>query len=355
MICIRCKHDSKYKERGGRKCPGCQGEFAFEPKDGDPLTDAAFQHALERVSGNGHVRFGLENLYYEVCRIKRPKQMPVLGCLITALIPVALAIVTKRDARLFFGLVGGIALVIWVLGLLFPSHTVGIDQPRFQKMWERWLAVQGKPEGLIEKRPRERKPRAVEPDLTDYSFDRAVICDRERTVDLLLANNFHFENNCAILSIGGYPQDVFETVRGMLRKNPRLHVFALHDASEFGCRIAHRLAHDRLWFKGQGTVVDVGMRPAQAQPLKGLWLKAMTPVADAEGISAEEAAWLGKYSLELAAIRPEQVLKRLYRAVNRKLEKEEERAESDSDVFEIDSESFSADAGDGTGAADGFG
>jgi hypothetical protein len=27
-----------------------------------------------------------------------------------------------------------------------------------------------------------------------------VICDRAQTVDVLLANNFHFENNCAVLS-----------------------------------------------------------------------------------------------------------------------------------------------------------
>ena len=34
---------------------------------------------------------------------------------------------------------------------------------------------------------------------------------------MLLANNFHFENNCAILSIEGYPPNVFETVRAMLK------------------------------------------------------------------------------------------------------------------------------------------
>ena len=65
-------------------------------------------------------------------------------------------------------------------------------------------------------------PPKLEPDVADYSFDRAVICDRARTVDLLLANNFHFENNCAVLSVEGYPQRVFETVRTMLKRNPQL-------------------------------------------------------------------------------------------------------------------------------------
>ena len=45
--------------------------------------------------------------------------------------------------------------------------------------------------------------RKLDSDIADYSFDRAVICDRARTVDLLVANNFHFENNCAVLAVDG--------------------------------------------------------------------------------------------------------------------------------------------------------
>ena len=38
--------------------------------------------------------------------------------------------------------------------------------------------------------------------------------------------------------------------------------------------------------------------------------------------AAEEAAWLSQHALELAAIRPEQVLKRLFRALNRKVDED---------------------------------
>src|SRR5207245_10189890 len=103
------------------------------------------------------------------------------------------------------------------------------------RVWARWREVHEAPEGVITRKAREEtRRRPAEPDLPDYSFDRAVICDRARTVDLLIANNFHFENNCAVLAIGGYPQGPFETVRAMLRKNPRLQVFALHDATTSG-------------------------------------------------------------------------------------------------------------------------
>ena len=59
MKCIRCGHDSKYKDRSGRKCPRCKGAFAFEPRAGDPLTDTAFQNAIDAVSAEGRIRWGV--------------------------------------------------------------------------------------------------------------------------------------------------------------------------------------------------------------------------------------------------------------------------------------------------------
>ena len=160
--------------------------------------------------------------------------------------------------------------------------------------------------------------RALEADIADYSFDRAVICDRARTADILLANNFHFENNCAVLAIDGYPETQFETVRAMLKRNPRLRVFALHDAKGKGCRLARTLANDPAWFAGQVDVVDVGLRPRHTRAFRGLLQPSVQPVTPGNGISSSDAAWLSAQTLELAAIRPEQVLKRMYKALNRK-------------------------------------
>jgi hypothetical protein len=65
-------------------------------------------------------------------------------------------------------------------------------------------------------------------------------------------------------------------------------------------------------------VIDVGLRPRHAAPFKGLLIPARGDfVAVGEGISPSEAAWLTSYALEVAAIRPEQVLKRLFTAMNR--------------------------------------
>jgi hypothetical protein len=73
MKCIRCQHDSKYKDRKDGACPKCRHRFAFEPKNGARLTDQAFQNAIDRVSGNGTLRWGAEHLYYEVARRLRPR------------------------------------------------------------------------------------------------------------------------------------------------------------------------------------------------------------------------------------------------------------------------------------------
>jgi hypothetical protein len=136
-------------------------------------------------------------------------------------------------------------------------------------------------------------------------------------VDLLLANNFHFENNCAVLAVGGYPRQAFETVRRMLRRNPRLEVFVLHDITPEGCRLAHRLANDPEWFKGMGLrIVDVGLRPVHASPFTKFFEQVSHEVPSGGGISPDEAQWLSRNRLELAVIRPEQVVKRLFRAMS---------------------------------------
>ena len=153
----------------------------------------------------------------------------------------------------------------------------------------------------------------VAPEIRNYSFDRAVICDRARTVDLLVANNFHFENNCAVLSVDGYPEGPFSTVKAMLKRNPKLQVFALHDATPDGCRLAHHVAYSPEWFGGLTRVIDLGLRPRHVKPFRGLWIPATDGIQQSEpGIDSSEAAWLSNHALELAAIRPEYVLKRLF-------------------------------------------
>ncbi|MET0647654.1 MAG: hypothetical protein ABW208_13640, partial [Pyrinomonadaceae bacterium] len=111
-----------------------------------------------------------------------------------------------------------------------------------------------------------RKPQAaqINPEVLKYSFDRVVVCDRPEIAQCLIANNFHFEHNCAVLSLDGYPHDIFETVMQMLRRNPDLSVYALHDASPAGVELSHILRTDPRWFADSGAnVYDLGLLPRQ--------------------------------------------------------------------------------------------
>jgi len=363
--CIYCGTDSKYKERSSGHCSQCHKRFAFEPKSGDPFTDAGFKSAIDAVSSDGKVRWGVEHLYYELrrrrMRTRLKKEHVFAGGLVLVVVmswlggPVAI-FSNPLAAMLFILTLGAVVGVGWLTVRPRAGRTLGPSQdPEFDRLWERWVAVHGRPQGLIVRKDKPQRLGAPEPDIADYSFDRAVICDRARTVDLLVANNFHFENNCAVLAIGGYPQGPFETIRTMLKRNPKLQVFALHDADVPGCRLAHQLATDDAWFKGQASVTDVGLRPKQAEPHRRLLLSVPTAAVPSDrGISDDEARWLSTYALELAVIRPEQVLKRLFRAINRK-EKAAGDSEGTSATGDSDTSSFSSDAGDSDGAADAFG
>jgi len=385
--CIYCDHDSKYKDRESGHCPICHKPFAFEPRKGAPITDVGFKRAIEAVSADGHVRWGVEHLYYDVCRRIARGRRPRPVTLIVFGVLTILVLGTVAKGVWPVAVVFGVAWII--LGIVFfrpRPRTLRLSRKDFDDMWARWQRVHpGPPKGLIVRQAAKPRTRPVEADVPLYSFDRAVICDRARTVDLLLANNFHFENNCAVLSIEGYPPGPFETVRTMLRRNLRLHVFALHDATPAGCRLAHRLATDPEWFAGQGRVIDVGLRPGQARSFRGVLLPAHgAAVPSGDGIDVSEAKWLSVYALELAAIRPEQVLKRLYRAVNKRATDSGDGSSgngggsSRSDArdaaiagmaahegafggagaqsgWDVDSDSFSGDAADADGDGDGSG
>lgn len=294
MKCVRCGEDSKKKDRSGRVCPKCAGRFAFEPTEGDPVTDGAFQHAIEAVSAKGTVRFHRRHVHYQLCRQLAP-----------------------GAASAFFG-----SLTDTLFGWLSPPKpkisVAPLSPESFETLWKLWVAAHGRPKGVVEEGTRAARPRSaeLEAELESYSFDRAVICDQPGLVDVLVANRFHFENNCAILSIDGHPADAFETVRKMLRKNPKLVVVAVHDASVPGCTLATRLATDPEWFAGQARVVDVGLRPEHAA-LFPRQAHAVTGVRGPPppGVSAKEWAWLQAGRLSAFAIRPEQLVKRLYKAI----------------------------------------
>jgi DNA-directed RNA polymerase subunit RPC12/RpoP len=258
MICIRCGGASQYQDRPDRRCPHCGGEVAFETKHGDPVSDEFFARTLERVSSDGSLHFCPRHVFYDLWR------------------------------------------------------SLGKAPARFDELWQRWCTVHGTPAGTVTPWPARWDADAREADIGDYSFERVIITDSAWMVDFLLANNFHFETSSAILSIDGYPTDRFASIRSMLHRNPRIIVIAVHDASHEGCQVAQRLVSEDGWFREHGHVVDIGLLPSHRRTYTDLATPRETP-APLLGTSAD-ARWLSKYTLDLAVVRPEKIMRRLFRA-----------------------------------------
>lgn len=359
MKCIKCHTDSKFSERSGGTCPQCKERFAFEPKSGDTFTDPAFASAIDRVSAQDAVRFTPANLYYELARTGRRSNGKKIALIVLAVVVGLIGFFASLSSASVGPLVVGLPLGggFLFLGLVSkPRATPALTQSAFASMLGKWKTAHGAPAKLVHRvAPASGKgsKKPLPKELATYSFDRAVICDRPETVDLLLANNFHFENNCAILSVTRYPEAVFEPVLEMLRRNPKIEVYALHDASAEGHELARTLATSPEWFRGIGRVTDVGLLVKHAAKMRGLWTELPQPrTATFRDLTVAENAWLSSYALELAAIRPEQVIKRLFRAMT---QPGVQVTTEDGGMFFVGGSFGGSDAGTSDGGGDSFG
>lgn len=166
-----------------------------------------------------------------------------------------------------------------------------------------------------------------DPNVTNYSFDRLVVCQSDEIAQMLIANNFHFENNCAILSISGYPQRIFDTTMQMLRRNPELRVFAFHDCSSEGIKLAQELRTNPRWFPDETIViVDIGLSPRQILAAKrDMFIQSSKNSAQAsqllaislrENLSKVELEWLDNGNfVELESFTPQQLIQVLNRSI----------------------------------------
>ena len=226
---------------------------------------------------------------------------------------------------------GYIAVIF--LGLLF--YWLGTSQKNRQQItgelflvnaaqsdgWlQRWQTANGTVEKLLPAPRQDALSVSIDPEVSAYSFDRAIICDSDEIAQFLIANNIHFENNCAILSISGYPQSIFDTVIQMLRRNADLKVYALHDANPAGVSLVHQLRTSPNWFANQAvTIFDLGISPRQILETRDMFVQQSQTMAQSarqlpdavrQGLTAQELAWLeaGNF-VELESCRPQKLLR----------------------------------------------
>ncbi|MEH1882473.1 hypothetical protein [Nostoc sp.] len=203
----------------------------------------------------------------------------------------------------------------------FLTQEFLFPESQLKDLLDRWQQINGSILKILPPPNQGNTPATVNPDVTAYSFDRLVVCDSAAIAQLLIANNFHFENNCAILSITGYPQSIFDTTMQMLRRNPDLKVYAVHDCNPRGIGLVHRLRTNASWFlNSEIAIIDIGLTPRQIIATKrGMFIQSSPESAQAakelpeeirQSLSTEELAWLesGKF-VELESFTPQRLIK----------------------------------------------
>ena len=233
-------------------------------------------------------------------------------------------------------ILGGLSLILGTQqlnGSRFRPQDFITTQDKFENWITRWENANGKIEKLLTPLEKESNPetsettRELNPEITNYSFDRAVICDSAEIAHFLIANNFHFENNCAVLSITGYPQDIFSTVLEMLKCNPNLKVYALHNCNPRGIQLNHHLATSPNWFRRERVnIYDVGILPRQVfnggeffvrnSPQSANEAKQL-PQEVKNKLLPKELEWLEKGNfIELESLSPRRIIQTLTQAMN---------------------------------------
>jgi hypothetical protein len=333
--CIKCSTDNNLKDRrdGSGRCKNCRHEFAFDPKvmPGVDFTDMFFQQTLDTLSVNRSLFFTKRQFYYFLNQ-RRSGRKDSLKTAAGCAIPIAFILLLVLSLKFGFSLLtfGLFLLVVGCSVLLLASPGLrkrlrGTKQKQLTATphdvdgwYGRWTRINGDSGKLLPPVSGFSKPHRINPELKNYSFDRAVVCERREIAQCLIANNFHFENNSAVLSLDGYPNDIFEPVMEMLRRNPDLSVYALHDASSRGVQLPHILNTDPRWFAGSKVkIFDLGLLPRQildrsvfveVQPMRD---RVPIPEVIARVLLPKELQWLNAGNFVSLESFPPQVLLRV--------------------------------------------
>ena len=389
MKCIQCGTENKLKDRtanlGG--CSNCHHKFAFEPTSmvSVKITDPFFVKAIADISVNHTLYFTYKQFLYFLdkrLRAKPSRSHPLvlliflsvinflfMALLIPLLVDVSVVFhlfnrtksnkvnkkIRQTCARqlqrvgVIFLLAGIFYILVWQSYPVFAfSVIIGITsiylgyqqlnktglaqeflftQDEFKGWVDRWTGINGEILRLLHPPLETIAPGTVHPDVSAYSFDRLVVCDSAAIAQFLIANNFHFENNCAILSITGYPQSIFDTTMEMLHRNPDLKVYALHDCSPKGMHLVNHIRTSPKWFPNSNiAIIDIGILPrqiiaskrdmfTQASDASAQTAKQLSPEIRST-LTVEELQWLdaGNF-VELESFPPQQLIHILNRGI----------------------------------------
>jgi hypothetical protein len=326
--------------------------FRLAPADTTSISDYEFEKAIAQLSNKGAHKFTRAQLVAEIERHLVRHKHKWLEAMISAISDNTAAPWVFAGLALIVGGIGVAAQAIpvvvigGVVAVLLCLYAIGRDSPELarqkleaQRTTEDTSAAAalvqryfdgGAIAGLLAERrwlTEGREKNTREFDLHSFGFDRVIVVQGEDTVEMLVANRFHFEHNAAIVSFSGYPKHVAEIVANQMKSgHTRAHVFLLHDASTEGYRLAEQWRQSD-WAKS-ATISRVGLAPRQVP--KVLPIHASTGGELPSWVPVEDMAWLRSSSIRLSALRPVQLMTLLFNAIT---EVERRDASSGGDVY----------------------
>ena len=329
MKCVVCGTKNTLKERQANKgrCKRCQQPFAFEPSNMGSvnISDSLFDKFIDHISDSKTLYYTEEQLLYLInTRLgQKSKNLQKVGKFIFLAVGVALGVIIWVSSKQLFAAYAVVAIIgigfFLVTSKQPKAQSFVVSRSQLQGWIRRWTELNRTMGKILPPLSLAQEEAPVSEELRDYSFDRLVVCDRPEIAQMLIANNFHFENNCAVLSFNGYPQSIFTTVMEMLRRNPDLKVYALHDATPSGISLVYQLQTSANWFlSSQVAIYDLGLLPRHSFKISHIFLrKSAESAAEAkqlpapvkEKLSAQEIAWLESgYYVPLDVFSPRKLL-----------------------------------------------
>lgn len=345
MKCINCGTQNSFGERlaNSRRCKVCSHRFVFEPQSmsGVRFTDTFFAKLISDISANNTFKFTNKQLFYLLNkRLIKKQSFTIIEFIFIylGLFVAIIGILSSQDASglliLAFGIwmvISGIAIQDYQKNKKIKSYI--LTPERFQEYLNNWQLV-NPIDGILTLSEQRNLPTSINSDITSYSFERVVVCDSREIANLLIANNFHFENNSAVLSIDGYPENIFDTVMQMLRRNDNLKVYVLHDASPSGVSVVNTISTNPDWFSNTSnssvTIYDLGLLPRQVFNNSNFFTQISEnfareaqelPSQVKQDLTEEEIKWLetGKF-VELESFTPQRLLRVISQGISKNLQ-----------------------------------
>lgn len=349
MKCISCNQDNMLRDRQNGKCSRCSHPFVFDPRrTSDKFNDVQFKRTLESISVSGTLKFTVEQFQYFLNRRKflEPKLLTTtmfLTGFFGAILSIPFSSIPKAGPY--------ILLIYWFLIfplIIFAAYRkqkelerrppINFSLRQVQTYLSSWEATNGLIPTLLPGPDKLIKSDSSVPDeVLDYSFDRLIVTQTDDIAYFLISNNFHFENNCAVLSINQYPTKVFYTVMKMLRNNDALKVYTLHDCSWTGLKMLDKLSSDPVWFGEQTSaqIIDLGLLPRQIMNKKP-FMEAVSPYELDEvknvsekvrnALTEEEKKWLSQNLVKMSSVAPQALLRMINAGIAKSRDPEEANA-----------------------------